>query len=180
MIKVYILIILLIINTLYYKSYYSFLPTIPIYPDNKKETKLVKKYIKNRTQEDIDFFYKTNISVSYAFLPYVEENIDELNDIIHAVTPTILAFKYLLNRARPSQIDNSIIPINIKTARTPAYPAGHAYQAYYLCNVLTKKYPQFKTQFETIAHNCDLTRVKAGLHYPSDGEFSKYLVEFFS
>ena len=66
MIKVYILIILLIINTLYYKSYYSFLPTIPIYPDNKKEIKLVKKYIKNRTQDDIDFFYKTKTILEQA------------------------------------------------------------------------------------------------------------------
>ena len=95
--KIYILILLLIINILYYKSYYSFLPTIPVYPDNDKESKIVKEYIKNRTQEDVDFFHKTNKNVVNAFLPYVEENLKELNNIIYAVSPTIVFFKYTIN-----------------------------------------------------------------------------------
>ena len=34
--------------------------------------------------------------------------------------------------------------------------------------------------FEKIAEECNITRVKAGLHYPSDGIFSKRLVDIFN
>ena len=40
-------------------------------------------------------------------------------------------------------------------------------------------YPEKKQLFLDIAKECDLTRVKAGLHYPSDGKFSKQFVDFF-
>jgi len=164
-----LIIIVLIISNLSTKRYYYFLPTIPIYPNNKLEVQEVKKYINNRTQSDIDFFYKTNKSVSAAFLPYVKENLKELNSII-------LGFKYFFNRARPNQIDSTIEPLNISTAQTPAYPAGHAFQAYYLAKKLSKKYPHLTKIFNEIANECDITRIKAGLHYPSDGNFARYLV----
>ena len=67
--------------------------------------------------------------------------------------------------------------LDLDTAQTPAFPAGHTFQAYYLSKYLSKKYPKKKEIFENIAKECDLTRVKAGLHYPSDGEFSKKLVD---
>ena len=35
-------------------------------------------------------------------------------------------------------------------------------------------------QLDKIAEECNLTRVKAGIHYPSDGEFSKRLVDIFN
>ena len=60
-----------------------------------------------------------------------------------------------------------------KTADTPAFPAGHAFQAYYLVKILGKKYPHIKSELDNIAYDCDLTRIKDGIHYPSDGEFSK-------
>ena len=30
--------------------------------------------------------------------------------------------------------------------------------------------------FNKLADECDITRIKAGLHYPSDGKFARYLV----
>ena len=60
---------------------------------------------------------------------------------------------------------------------TPAYPAGHSYQAYLLSKYLSKKYPNKRELFRKIALRCDDCRVKAGLHYPSDGEFSRYIVD---
>ena len=122
------------------------------------------------------FFYKTNKSVSAAFLPYVKENLKELNSIINEPNNIILGFKYFINRARPNQIDNTIKPLNISTAQTPAYPAGHAFQAYYLAKKLSKRYPRLTKTLNKIANECDVTRVKAGIHYPSDGKFAQYLV----
>ena len=177
-----ILIIFIIIYIFYiniFKGYIAFTPTIPIYPNNSKEIVLLKKIIKSRTQDDINFFYLTNKSVSSAFLPYVNESDYQLKKICHSHNYIILAFKYIINRPRPNQIDSSIIPINTNTAKTPAYPAGHSYQAYLLYKHLSKKYPEKKELLRKIALRCDECRVKAGLHYPSDGKFSRKIVDLF-
>lgn len=176
---IFIFILCYVLNKIIYPSYITITPTIPIYPNNKDEIDSVKSYTIYRTKSDVAFFYKTNESVSNAFLPYVKESIEELNDIISSCNGIIFLFKYLINRPRPSQIDPSIAPIDTSTALTPSYPAGHAYQAYYLSKVLAKRYPHYTNLFIKIAHDCDFVRVKAGLHFPSDGEFSKYLVSIF-
>jgi hypothetical protein len=163
-----------------YKEYISILPTIQIYPSNKDEIKILKKKIKSRNKEDINFFYLTNETVSNAFMPYVKESKEELDDLAMSQNNIIYIFKYLINRRRPWQMTDKINPINIDTAKTPAYPAGHAYQAYLLYNILSKKYPHLKEKLEEIAYKCDDCRVKAGLHYPSDGEFSRKLVNIFN
>ena len=173
-----ILFFLIILKIFIGKTYYTFYPGIPIYPNNIEEIKEVKKYIKSRNANDIEFFYKTNESIVPVFLQEVqEESYINLKNKITNLIPIILFLKFLFNRARPAQIDNTIKPLNIDTAQTPAFPAGHTFQAYYLSKYLSKKYPNKKEIFENIAKECDLTRVKAGLHYPSDGQFSKKIVD---
>lgn len=173
------IIISLIFFYFIYPSYYFFIPSIPIYPDNRQESLFVQRSLREISSLEKEFFYLTNPSVSHAFLPLVNENIDELNKIISEPSSLIKTLKYSINRARPEQVNYSIKPIDTSTAKTPAFPAGHAFQAYYLTKKLSKKYPEKKSEFEKIAYQCDLIRVKAGLHYPSDGAFSKYLVEAF-
>lgn len=175
--KIIIILFLLIIFTGYLrKRYYYFLPTIPIYPNSYQEVVLVEKAIASRTIDDINFFEFTDYSVTYAFKPYVNESIEELQKIIYKVNPIILSLKYLINRPRPHQINENLDILKSYTAATAAYPAGHAFQAYYLSKILGKKYPQKQKIFEDVAYKCDLCRVKAGIHYPSDGKFSKYIV----
>ena len=48
-------------------------------------------------------------------------------------------------------------------------------QAQILANKLSKRYPEKKDIFQKIAYQCDICRVKAGLHYYSDGEFGRKL-----
>lgn len=173
-----VLFVFIILKIIIGKTYYFFYPGIPLYPNNIHESIIVKKYISLRNNNDIDFFYETNKSIVPVFLKEAKkETYNDLNIRITNLAPIVLFFKYLFNRARPEQIDNTIKPINTDTAQTPAFPAGHAFQAYYLSKYLSKKYPNKKQIFEKIAKECDLIRVKAGLHYPSDGEFSKNLVD---
>ena len=162
-----------------YIKYYKF---IPIYPNNKNEVKLVKYFIISRKYDDYKFFYLTNKSVVDAFVDVVSESREELLEITESkkTLSIIYFFKYLINRARPEQVDDTIEPINTDTAKTPAYPAGHAYQAYLLAKVLSCRYPNKAKLFNELAIRCDLCRVQAGLHYPSDGKFSKRLVDFFN
>ena len=174
---IYIITLYIICINILPKGYINTLPSIPIYPDNKTEALEVKKFIKNRTKEDIKFFHLTNKSVIHAFIPYIDLTYEQLQKIELSVVSTILILKYLINRARPDQINKTIISLDKSTAMTPAYPAGHAFQAYFLAKVLSKSYPEKRERLYKIAKECDITRVKAGLHYPSDGKFSKQLVD---
>ena len=161
------------------KRYYTILPTpYFLYKDSKEEAKIVKRYTKLRNIDDIDFFKLTDPSIAHAFLPYVNEDLTYLENIILSISPLILFIKYFFNRPRPYQMDSTINILKSNTADTPAYPAGHALQAYFLSNILSKKYPNKKDLFDKLANRCDIVRVKAGLHYPSDGELSKTIANF--
>jgi len=115
-----------------------------------------------------------------AFVGYVPETREELKKIEISQNHIITFFKYVINRRRSYQLNPNLNVINIKTAQTPAYPSGHAYQAYLIANKLSNRYPEKKDMLYEIARKCDDCRVKAGIHYPSDGEFSKKLVKFFN
>ena len=175
-----LLIIYIILIILSQKRYIIYYPTIPIYKNNNNESNIVKKLSDNRTQEDIDFFYLTNRSIIYAYLPYVKESKNELLSITESkkIYNILLFLKYLINRARPYQINDKINYIYTNTGLTPSYPAGHALQAYYLTSILEKRYPEKKKLFNDLAEKCNDCRIKAGIHYPSDGEFSKYLIKY--
>lgn len=175
--KILFLFVVFIISTFIFKGYIPYMPSLPVYPNNISEVKKVKEKIKLRTQSDIDFFYLTNDSVSSAFLPHVNEKKITLEKELTKHNNLILFLKYSINRQRPEQVNNTIKPLNKKTAMTPSYPAGHSYQAYLLYKYLRKKYPNKEKKLKEIALRCDDCRVKAGLHFPSDGEFSRKIVD---
>ena len=108
------------------------------------------------------------------------EKEEDLIKVLTSQNYIINFFKYSINRRRPYQIDKNLNPLSTKTSRTPAYPAGHAYQALLLAKYLTDKYPEKRELFNKIALRCDDCRVTAGIHYKSDGEFSRKLFKFFN
>jgi len=173
-----ILIIIALIIFLYaFPRYNKFLPTIPVY--NNKEVLAVKKQSQNRNLADIRYFEITDPTVVYAFLNDVDEKREDLENIIKQAPNSLIMFlKYLFNRPRPAQLDPSINVIESETANTPSYPAGHSFQAHYLAYKLGQKYPDKKERLCDLADRCDEVRVKAGLHYPSDGVFSKKIVGY--
>ena len=177
----YVFIIYLILIIVSPIRYIYLLPTLCIYPDSEKEVLKVEKEIKLRTQHDIDFFQLTDRSVSPAFSSIVPLSNEELDNMIKRfdVVSIIIFFKYIINRPRPKQIRPNLDVLDSISADTPAYPAGHAFQAYYLAKTLGKTYPVLQYQLDSIAERCNSVRIKAGLHYPSDGEFSKKLVNMF-
>ena len=159
--------------------YVVYLPSFRIYPNNEEEAKKVEQETKTINYFDIAFFKKTDPSISYAFHAIMPQySVGELDHTITQINPIVLFFKYTINRARPKQINPSIQTLDSTTAHTPSYPAGHALQAYYLANVLGKKHPEKKNELNALAKKCDEVRVKAGLHYPSDGRCSKKIADF--
>ena len=166
---IYLLIVLL------QRSYVSLLPSLPVYPNSYQESFLVLKEMK----KDKSLFYKTDLSVGTAFVGIVPETPEAIDKILVSHNVIITLFKYIINRPRPEQVNKDIIPRTSKTANTPSYPSGHTYQAFLLAHILSKKYPHLREKLLSIAEECGQARIRAGLHYPSDHDFSKRLVQIF-
>jgi len=158
------------------KRYIYYLPTFSVfYPNSYIEVNKVIYYTNKRTVRDIQYFKYTDSSVLNLFKDYVNEPKNILKKIMHSQNHKIILLKRILNRPRPYQISNKVKLLKSETDDTPAFPAGHAAQAYILASYLIKKYPNKKKLFEYIADICADCRVKAGLHYPSDGYYSKLI-----
>lgn len=180
--KLYLLFILIIIiycvNGYSLERYYQFYPTINVYPNNFNEVKSVEKYVKEKNEQMNNFIKLTDKSVSYAFQDMVIESKEQLTKMEREIVPIILFCKNLFNRARPKQINKNLNVFQSISANTPAFPSGHTCQAYYLAKKLSIKYPEKKEILFELAEKCGQARIYAGLHYPSDHEFSKFLVKF--
>jgi len=179
------------------KKYYCWYPSINTnllcygksYPDNIKEINIIMNdYISKKTQNDIDFFYLTDINLTIPFENIIESNQMKRENMEKIVTDPkiiniIMAYKYIYNRARPKQVVPNLINeengtlLKSETANTPAYPSGHAFQAYYLAKILSKKFPKKKDRLMKLAKRISDIRIIAGLHYPSDRDFAYWMVD---
>ena len=181
--KIFLIVVVLYILVLLLqpKRYYMWYPTIPIYPDNNKEIDfMVKEYISKRTQNHIAWFHLTDANPLDGFKSKItEEQYKILNEILLStkVKSEIIFYKIFFNRARPEQIAPEKLNVpKSTTADTPAYPSGHAYQSFYVAKLLSKWEPARKKEWDEIAERVAYTRVYMGIHYPSDVEFARRLV----
>ena len=173
-----LIIIIYCVNGYTIERYYQFYPTINIYPNNFNEVKIVEKYVKEKNQMMNNFIKLTDKSVSYAFQDIVIESREQLSEMEEHIVPFITFFKNLFNRARPKQINTNLSVFESISANTPAFPSGHTCQAFYLAKKLSIKYPEKREILFELAEKCGQARIYAGLHYPSDHEFSKFLTNF--
>jgi len=174
----FFIIIIIFIVTIAYNSnrYYDYLPTIPLYPNNYEEVKVVENYIKDINPEMQELIKLTDESCVYAFKKHVNEDLDFLDEISSEITNYILFFKYLFNRERPFDTNPNLNKYPSISAYSPSFPSGHAMQAQYLAKVLSKKYPEKKELLYDLGNKCGMARVYAGLHFPSDVKFGQFLV----
>ena len=140
------------------------------FPNSERESLSVVRKMKNYDQE---YFELTDASPRHAFTKYMDEkgikyDPNYLILIIKDTQDIMVSYKRYYNRPRPAQVNKSIMPMESITADTPAYPSGHAFQAYVLAKKLSRKYPLHYFQFFKIADRIATARVSAGLHYPSD------------
>lgn len=176
-----ILYIILIIVTP--RGYYYYLPSfIPTYPANENDLQDVIIARRNITPELIQFHKRTDKSVIFGFYDYFQSqgmkvSLKELQDISNSpdIVTKIYFLKFIHNRKRPYQYVSGI-NLESHTAATASYPAGHAYQAFELAKHFGNKYPEHRERLVKLAEKCDYVRVAAGLHYPTDGQYSRWLV----
>ena len=174
---IFVLLICILVYLYTLPRYISFLPTLPIYPDSNQEATVVKNITQNRIPDLITLFYKTDDSVADAFTHILQQDKASIESVMSRVNWLTLFLKYTINRPRPVQIDKSIDVLLSKTGNTPAYPSGHSCQAFYIAKYYSRLYPEKKSALYTIAEQCGQARIQAGIHYPSDHMFSKWLVE---
>lgn len=180
---IFVALIYFLFMSLQPQRYNIWYPTIQsAYPDNGKEIGImVHNYFPKRTPENIQFFKLTDPNPLEAFRGKItEEQFQKLKKKIKSskIVGKIMYYKRLYNRARPMQVAPEIVDaLDSKTANTAAYPSGHAFQAYYAAKMLSKWEPARKKEWGAIAERCANIRIIAGLHYPSDRDFARRLVD---
>jgi len=151
-------------------------------PENdSQETKEELQHIideqTTRTKDDENSIYVSDFMESFHFREYLNENnldyrSSEITAIIDDVWKITRTHKNKYNRPRPYQVaavyNKELKRFKTGTAKTPAYPSGHAMQPMVVALHYGKKYPQHREALIRGAKICGYGRVIAGLHYPSD------------
>jgi hypothetical protein len=178
-ILVFILYITLLIICV--KGYYIFYPSLAAhFPDSKIEIEKVINEKKSMTSNDKEFFYSTDKSISKVFEDYCVKNnlsftLKEITKMYELDTIKIMFMKVLYNRIRPEYLVKDIA-LHSNNDTGPSFPSKNAYQAYLVAKKISDKHPEHKNNLIEIAKKCDNIRVKAGLSFPSDGEYSYNLI----
>lgn len=189
------IIVLLVQPTRYYWWYPSFNISIPgigkAFPDSRIEVELVmSEYIMKRMPSDVAFFRMTDMNPAAPFTNVIKPDEMTLEEMDKIMTSSRVMFvtkmlKWKYNRARPAQIAPELINekngtlLHSDSAATPAYPSGHAVQAYYLAKILARKFPAKTHAVMEIATKCANIRIMAGHHYPSDRDFGWWVVDHY-
>ena len=153
----------------------------------RSELKYLQNITTNRSKAEIDLIYKAD-----------REPLDLFEDIISkhdlhfskqffvatyytCVIAIVDHLKYFYNRPRPFQLaeyyDLSVNRIITKTHKTPAYPSGHTMYAALIGEILSDKYPKYKTEFDKLVDLCGKARELQGVHYPSDNVAAKKIIK---
>ncbi|MGM0875046.1 MAG: vanadium-dependent haloperoxidase [Bacillota bacterium] len=146
------------------------------------ELRIVQNTLKELTphEKEIGIYYGTGVPTKQ-WTPVIDRLIDT-----YGVTPTysarILAaiqaaindtmivvwdLKYRWNVARPNQYDQTMKTL-LCTPRFPAYPSGHATMSGCTEVVLSYFFPKEAKKLRKIAEDNAISRLYAGVHFPSD------------
>lgn len=165
--------------------------TLPDAPENtsistRKELALLHSHQKTRTEKNIEeILQEINIQDAFFGQKTLAALIDEshrpntfslINVVIQFESPQIMKQKKIHDRVRPSWLDPTLKPV-IAVPPHPAYPSGHATQAYLRALLLSELDPKnhrvYQQAAKRIAHNREI----AGLHYPSDSKAGALLAK---
>lgn len=152
------------------------------HPSSQDISAVYSASIHDRTPENIALFYETDIDVTAPFRRVIPEAnpfflypytyVVANNPLLHLIA---VILKLYYNRKRPYQY--SINPLSYKTCRTPSYPSSHAVQSFALAKHLSKVYPHRTKELTQTAERVANARIVGGVHFPSDKEFARRIVD---
>ena len=116
------------------------------------------------------------------------ENAYELFDIeavMKDLNVFIMRAKMFYKRARPYQVsDYHNVKINFNkkmqhkgTANTPSYPSGHTAAGFLAARICSHFKPECEEEFSRLAKLVGKSRIKEGVHFKSDNDYSELLVD---
>jgi acid phosphatase (class A) len=167
------------------------LPVIP-FPANDSVEAREELYALSKirvSKDDIEFMKVVDTDIAAPFLDYARENDlpvsrELLKKIMDDAVPFILELKYAYSRPRPVQLAYmygiELNPYPSKTADTPSYPSGHAFQAYLVAYAIGAMYPAHMKALEGIAKRVGQSRVNMKVHFPSDIEAGRVFAKIAS
>lgn len=121
-------------------------------------------FAKKAANSTVDLFYEYLIKRGY-YIRY-----SEIEDIWND-KESILVFDSLkesMKRPRPYWISTDVNLIQGTGSFSYSFPSAHAGMSWKIALEISKKYPHLRDALETIARKISLSRVHAGVHYPSD------------
>lgn len=180
-----LLLLACVVLTVKLRGYHMWYPSLHrmVFSESVRELDAVRKAVNARTDKDVRFYHESDQNMSslfYGLLKTKGVTQQEIKRLITGQLPVMGLVKALFNRPRPYQLDSTIQPpASSDTYHTPAYPAGHAWQAYLVAKHFSKRFPELGKELYGLADRIDEVRVQMGVHYPSDGTFSKTIVNLF-
>lgn len=110
-----------------------------------------------------------------------EKGVDIVDKLLDDTLPLMLKLKFYFQRPRPFQLAEyyklKLFPYDSKSADTPSYPSGHAFQARLITHVLGNHFPDKYDFFENLSKDIEYSRLYLGVHYQSDVDYSLYIAE---
>jgi len=112
-----------------------------------------------------------------------DEVFDKLEPILYKViNPIVLHLKRYWNRARPYQYafayNKDFHPLPSIAGNSPSYPSGHTMQAETWAYIMKDNYPELSERIDLIKEDISQARINMGVHFPSDIQFGKKIIEF--
>ena len=157
-------------------------PPPPGHHETREELKVLKALIRHndaQAQQQIEFWDAGSPAYRWIDLlnaralagtpttPYSFRVYTYVAQAMYDATVAAWESKYHYNRPRPSQVDDDV-PTALTVPNSPSYPSEHAAAAQAAASVLAYFLPAEASSFQTMAEQAALSRVQAGLQYPSD------------
>lgn len=146
--------------------------------ETKEEIDLLLKLKKTRpdNMKDIILYELELDNMIKMFTNNKKEQIELYEFINNKLNPIIMKVKVYYDRVRPSYLESTIEPV-VNNPAHPAYPSGHATQAYFIAHILSDKYPENKKKYLKTAINITLNRERGGFHYRSDSDYGRKIAK---
>jgi len=152
--------------------------------ENERESKLVKEICESNTEEDVKFAILADEKPYMIFHDWLKTrglhpNINMLRsmweDEKESGIEYIKKLKEKIRRNRPYQDFPYVKKLKEIEPSDFSFPSGHAFGAYHIAHHLSKEYPHLSQPLLDLAKRIAESRVRAGVHYPSDIEAGRLL-----
>ena len=140
-----------------------------------QEAKLPREIMRVADRDPLRLFY--SVAKKKGLDPLEEEAKEWADDW----TKLSFDFKLKFKRRRPWEVkkehDIDFVVNKSDTTESPSYPSGHAMMGYGVAEFYKDKYPLMADEWDNVAEIIAHSRLQMGVHYPSDVEASKKIVE---